>query len=525
MKKILSTIAVVMAVSSFAVAAENDISVTVDGNNVVFDQPPVIDNDRTLVPMRAIFEALGAEVDWDGETRTVTSTKGTITVSLAIDSDKMKVGEREVILDVPAKIINDRTMVPVRAVSEAMECKVDWNGEARQVIITSAEESAAPEGTLSPAVTEKPEATEAPSATTAPSATAAPDIFADPIKTDIPDDVNIFDPEWIVPKTEITPTDGKEKANEKLCSTDYIPVNSGKSYYASYYDVNNFKFAGGYCINYAFYDSDKKYISGAAADMAKPVKAPEYASYIRYTVKLSPDSERAMLYLTFMQTEEAPEKFAKSKKETAAAETELFSDKKIFIVGDNQVQNGGEWITVLDSRLGAREIGVKGFGNIRFIVNDSCSFCIDKTTNTFPTDADYMIVNAGFYDWMSNYGIGSEVSSNGGIYDFLDAAKSKWPNTQLIVMTLPVAKYAADGFTSAGVYNTLGMSTVDYSEQIVEACEKSGVPVIDISKLWNENDMGIYMKQSNLSYLYPNEEGGKLIADKIFERLLEIESK
>lgn len=520
-KALLTTVAAVIAVSSLAAAAENDITVTVNGSNVAFDQPPVIDNDRTLVPMRAIFEALGAEVNWNGETRTVTSTKGEMKISLAIDGDKMQVGEKEVTLDVPAKIINDRTMVPVRAVSEALKCNVEWDGEVRQVIITSEEASATPEETA------EPESTEVPTATDLPNESATPEIekFSKPIKTDIADGVNIFDIAWIVPKTEITPTDGKEKANEKLCSTDYIPVNGGKSYYASYYDVNNFKFAGGYCINYAFYDADKKYISGATSDMAKPIKAPEYASYIRYTIKLESTSERSMLYLTFMQTEKAPEKFIKSEKVTVLAETELFKDKKIFIVGDNQVQNAGVWTKVLDKKLGVGELGVKGFGNIRFTVNDYCSLCIDKTTNTFPKDADYMIVNVGFYDWMYNSGIGTDISSNGGIYDFLDTAKSKWPNTQLVMMTLPVAKYAADGFTSAGIYNTLGMSTVDYSEQIIEACEKKGVPVIDISMLWNENDMGIYMKQSDLSYLYPNEEGGKLIADKIFEKLVELENK
>lgn len=522
MKKILLTAAAtVIAVSSLTAAAENDITVTVNGRSVMFDQPPVIDNDRTLVPMRAIFEALGAEVDWNEETKTVTSIKGEIEISLAIGSDKMAVGGKEVILDVPAKIINDRTMVPVRAISEAMECNVDWNGEERQVIITSAEESVTPEETLEPDVTAEPEEIEAPAATEVPDT----EKFAEPVKTEIADDVNIFDTAWIIPETEIVPTDGAEKANEKLCATNYIPVNSGKSYYASYYDVNSFKFAGGYCVNYAFYDADKKYISGAAADMAKPVKAPEYASYIRYTIKLTSTSGRAMFYLTFMQTENAPEKFVKSDKVKDLAETKLFADKKIYIVGDNQVQNGGVWTDVLDKKLGTRELATKSFWNIRFMVNDDCSLCIDKTTNTFTTDADYMIVSAGCYDWMHSYGIGTDRSSDGGIYDFLELSKSKWPDTKLIMLTLPWAKYAADGFTSAGIYNKLGMSTADYSEQIIEACEKEGVSVVDISKLWNENDMGKYMNQSNLNYLYPNEEGGKLIADKIFEKLLEIENK
>ena len=523
MKKIIVTaISSVIAVTAITAAAENDISVVVNGNNVTFDQPPVIDNDRTLVPMRAIFEALGAEVEWDGETRTVTSTKGDIKISLAIDSTDMTVGEKTVILDVPAKIISDRTMVPVRAISEAMECKVEWDSEERKVIITT-EEEVNPSATAAPEATAVPEATAAPEGTAVPGATEVP--FAEPIKTEIADNVNIFDLEWIVPKTEITATDGKEKANEKLCATDYIPVNAGKSYYAGYYDPNNFKFLNGYCVNYAFYDADKKYISGAAADMAKPVKAPEYASYIRYTIKLDSTSERAMLYLTFMQTEKAPEQFVKSEKITSTAETELFKDKKIFIVGDQQIQNAGVWTKLVDKRLGAGVMGVKGFGNLSFTVNDYCSLCIDKTTNTFPKDADYMIVSAGYYDWINSWGIGTDISSNGGIYDFLDIAKVKWPKTKLIMLTVPNIKNAADGFTGAGLYNKLGMSTADYAQQIAEACEKSNVPVINVTDMWSEGEISTYMNLNNLSYIYPNEEGGKLIADAVVEKLIELESK
>ena len=213
MKKTIITVFSAAAAASIVISAtaENDISVTVNGSDVVFDQPPVIENDRTLVPMRAIFEALGAEVEWDGEARKVTSTKGDIKISLAIDSTEMSVGERNVTLDVPAKIINDRTMVPVRAISEAMECKVDWDGGERKVIITT---DINPTATAVPEITAAPEATAAPEGTPSPAVTEVP--FAEPIKTEIADDVNVFDLAWIVPKTEITAADGKEKANEKL---------------------------------------------------------------------------------------------------------------------------------------------------------------------------------------------------------------------------------------------------------------------------------------------------------------------
>lgn len=111
------------------------VGVTLDGEKIEFDQNPVIKKGRTLVPVRAIFEALGASVDWNQETQTVTSVLGDKTVKLTIDSNIMYVNDKEIKLDVAAEIINSRTLVPVRAVSEAFECKVNWEDSSKTVII------------------------------------------------------------------------------------------------------------------------------------------------------------------------------------------------------------------------------------------------------------------------------------------------------------------------------------------------------------------------------------------------------
>ena len=113
------------------------ISVRLNGNKVYFDQLPVIENDRTLVPLRAIFEALDAEVLWDAETRTVSSTKGDISVSLTIDDVNATVNGTIEVLDAPAKIINDRTMVPVRFIAQSFGAAVDWDPNTRTVIVAS----------------------------------------------------------------------------------------------------------------------------------------------------------------------------------------------------------------------------------------------------------------------------------------------------------------------------------------------------------------------------------------------------
>lgn len=111
--------------------------VMLDGRQLTFEVPPVIEKGRTLVPLRAIFEAMGASVNWDNNTRTVTSVKGTTTVVLPIGSTSPTVNGQVWALEVPAKIKNDRTLAPLRFVGEAFGGKVVWNDSTRIITITS----------------------------------------------------------------------------------------------------------------------------------------------------------------------------------------------------------------------------------------------------------------------------------------------------------------------------------------------------------------------------------------------------
>jgi hypothetical protein len=123
-----------MQTSAFA---DKDISIIVNGEKVQLDQPPIIEDGRTLVPFRAVLEKMGASVNWDNATQTVTCTLEDKEVSLVINSDKMQTSEGEIILDVPAKIVNSRTMVPIRAISEGLGAEVEWNDSDRSVSISS----------------------------------------------------------------------------------------------------------------------------------------------------------------------------------------------------------------------------------------------------------------------------------------------------------------------------------------------------------------------------------------------------
>lgn len=125
------------SVNIIRLSANDNIKVTVNGEYVTFDQSPIIENDRTLVPFRAIFEKLGAKVDWDNDTRTVTAVKDGTTITLKIGEKAININGENKELDAASQIVNDRTLVPVRAISEALGCKVEWDGETKTVIIKS----------------------------------------------------------------------------------------------------------------------------------------------------------------------------------------------------------------------------------------------------------------------------------------------------------------------------------------------------------------------------------------------------
>ena len=121
-----------------AVYANDGIGVTIDGQAVLFGaQGPAIVDDRTLVPVRGVFEHLGFEVDWDAGTRQATLTSHAYTVVLTIDSANFTTNGASHALDVPAQIIGGSTMVPLRAVLESVGYYLSWDAGTRTVLISS----------------------------------------------------------------------------------------------------------------------------------------------------------------------------------------------------------------------------------------------------------------------------------------------------------------------------------------------------------------------------------------------------
>lgn len=117
--------------------AGQGIRVQLDGKVLTFDQPPVNINGRILVPFRGIFEAFGAEVTWEGTLREVTGVLGDRKVWLKIGDVNARVQGSPVVLDVPARIENGRTLVPVRFISEGLNAQVEWKQKEQLVVITT----------------------------------------------------------------------------------------------------------------------------------------------------------------------------------------------------------------------------------------------------------------------------------------------------------------------------------------------------------------------------------------------------
>lgn len=116
--------------------ANDYIEIYIDEEQVFPDSAPILVNNRTLVPIRAIAEYMGYKVDWDGGSQKVIITDGDTTLEFTIGSDvAYKNSTEEIKLDVPAVIYSDRTYLPLRAVAEALEADVKWDGEEKAVNI------------------------------------------------------------------------------------------------------------------------------------------------------------------------------------------------------------------------------------------------------------------------------------------------------------------------------------------------------------------------------------------------------
>lgn len=131
---------VLVAAQPQQAATASTIGVRLDGQSLVMDQPPVIVQGRTLVPLRAIMEALDAELSWNATTQTATVLREGTTLILPVNSSRAYVNGQPVDLDVPAQVVGGRLMIPVRFLVEATGGEVDWDAAAGEVLLAVRDE-------------------------------------------------------------------------------------------------------------------------------------------------------------------------------------------------------------------------------------------------------------------------------------------------------------------------------------------------------------------------------------------------
>lgn len=117
----------------------NDVNYSINGESKKMDAKPFIKNNRTLVPLRFVVEALGGEVNWDGENRLVRVNSNGKNIELKIDSPIIKIDGKDVKIDQAAIIKGDRTYVPIRFIAENLDMVVNYINESREIEISSFE--------------------------------------------------------------------------------------------------------------------------------------------------------------------------------------------------------------------------------------------------------------------------------------------------------------------------------------------------------------------------------------------------
>ena len=145
MKRKLSWALVLVMLLAFmplagGVSAQDDIRIEIDGQQLELDVAPVVEAGRVLLPVAHMLRALGAEVTWNEADRTVTIQQNDISILLEIDDQIAIVNGNAVLMDVPARILNSRTIVPLRFVAENLDADVVWNEAQRIVHVTSADD-------------------------------------------------------------------------------------------------------------------------------------------------------------------------------------------------------------------------------------------------------------------------------------------------------------------------------------------------------------------------------------------------
>lgn len=113
----------------------NDSNILIDGKSIISDIYPIMINDRTMIPIRLLTEALGASVEWIEQSKTIIIRSEEALIKMNIGNKKYTIDGNEYTMDIEPIIVNNRTLVPIRFISEALNCTVSWDQDTQTATI------------------------------------------------------------------------------------------------------------------------------------------------------------------------------------------------------------------------------------------------------------------------------------------------------------------------------------------------------------------------------------------------------
>ncbi len=138
---ILNTLTTVFAVGTAITLQVDSNTINIGSRSVTIDTAPVIIDGRTLIPVRGVSEAMGGNVNWNNDTKTVTITLGSNKVEMTIDSKTAYFNNKAQTLDVAPVVLNGRTMLPARFIAESFGFDVNWDNDTKTISITPRQET------------------------------------------------------------------------------------------------------------------------------------------------------------------------------------------------------------------------------------------------------------------------------------------------------------------------------------------------------------------------------------------------
>lgn len=402
---------------------------------------------------------------------------------------------------------DDDTVKPLDTITRAQFATIMMNAEDFKSAVPT------PEPTLAPT----------------PAPTAAPQVSQETGK-------NLFDGQYINNKTLTKKTEGEtevwaEGSNSGFYLSGYCKISPNQSYFIGMYDPAKRTYVR-YCRQYAFYDKDKKFLSGGNIADNMLVVSPTDAEYMRFSIQKVSEmgAARQMYRVVLANSETVPEAFISSTELISTA----FEDKNVFFIADKFASGGNAaWINSLEKSLFHSQFALSVSSNYTY-TSTSASISAQKVLDLIKDDVDYIVVACGTHDWQrcswtgAMDGLGdisdtNEMTIYGAINSFVSRIQTRFPNAKLVLVTPPNFSYAGTAFTEGGFCNACTFSTANVAEAIKEIGAKNGVSVIDLNEqCWSRDNISQYVNYAEYSYMNMNEDGNKLIADIMAKELIKL---